>query len=207
MGAEEDVKPPPDLLRRWTPEAPNHRALVLGAGEGDEACWLASQGFRVEAVEKDPARSAALFETCAGTTVTVRQADIERFEISPGGFGLIVALAVLHFVPPQVLPQVAARITGGLVPGGLLLAQVLTSEDPSAQARRARGDEEPLPHTFVLDGGESVIHYFARGQLLAAFSTLRREEHEFYRFVAAGRPEGFGAGEILVGRRPAEDDI
>jgi SAM-dependent methyltransferase len=198
---------PSDLLQRWAPAASIPQVLVLGAGDGAEALWLAREGFQVEAIEKDPARSSALAQASAGLAVTVRRADIQALDVRPGTYGLIVALAVLHFVSPQALPHVAGQIAGGLAPGGLLLVQVLSDQDPSAQARRSQGDPELLPNTFLLEDGESVVHYFARGELAAAFSRLHHLDTERYRFAAPGRPEGFGAGEILVAQRPASGEV
>lgn len=200
------MRAPSDLLQRWAPGAPIPRALVLGAGGGAEASWLAREGFQVDAIEKDPARSAALAEACAGLAVTVRRADIEGYHVRSGTYGLIVALAVLHFVSPQVLPHVAGKIADGLAPGGLLLVQVLSEQDPSAQARRTQGDPELLANTFRLEGGTSTVHYFARGELAAVFSRLHHLEDERYRFATPGRPEGFGAGETLVAQRPVSGE-
>ncbi len=197
------MKSPSELLQRWAPAAPGRRALVLGAGDGAEAAWLAHEGFRVEAVEKDPKRNAALNKACAGLAVTTQQADIEEFVITAGTQALIVALAVLHFISLQALPVVAGRIADGLAPGGLLLTQVLTDEDPSALARRMRGDPEPSPNTFAMEDGQSLIHYFTPGELPRLFSGLRHLEHERYRFAAPWRPDGFGAGEVLVAKRRA----
>lgn len=197
---------PSDLLQRWAPAASISQALVLGAGEGGEAAWLAGEGFQVAAIEKDPERCAALAEATAGLAVTVRQADIQAMEVRSDTFGLIVALAVLHFVSPQVLPRVAGQIAGGLAPGGLLVVQVLSDQDPSAQIRRSQGAPEILPNTFPLEDGGGVVHYFARGELGAVFSRLHHLESERYRFAAFDRPEGFGAGEILVAQRPARGE-
>lgn len=192
---------PSELLKQWALKAPGRRALVLGAGEGAEAVWLSQQGFKVDAVERDPQRVAALVEATAGMRVTVWKEDIQVLDIPSSEYALVVALAVLHFVPPHALRDVAGRMAGGLVPGGLLLLQVLTDKDPSAEARRRRGDPERSPNTFELDGGMDQIHYFVRGELVALFSGLRHLDHEVYRFAAPGRPDGFGAGEILVAER------
>jgi cyclopropane fatty-acyl-phospholipid synthase-like methyltransferase len=199
------VNAPSGLLERWAAAAPNRRALVLGAGGGEEAAWLAEQEFHVDAVENDRGRSASLRRACAGMTVSVWTEGVESFDIRPAAYGLICALAVLHFVSPKDLPDLARRIVDGLIPGGLLATQVLTDADPSLEARRSRGDAEPFPNTFPFGDSWGVIHYFARGELTGLFAALRPVEHEVYRFAAADRTAGFGAGEDLVARRPARD--
>jgi SAM-dependent methyltransferase len=195
----------PELLTRWAPAAPVQRALVLGAGGGDEAVWLAREGFQIDGVESDPERSARLAATCAGMTVSVWPGDMLDFAIRPKRYGLIVGLAVLHFIAPQKLPGLAERIASGLAPGGLLLAQVLTVDDPSCQERRSRGEPEVSPNTFHLGDGLGLIHYFGHGELRPLFVGLETLESDVYRFTDDVREAGFGAGETLVCRRPAED--
>jgi SAM-dependent methyltransferase len=177
---------------------------VLGAGGGEEANWLVGEGFRVTAVEKDPARCAALAAMFENTDVDVREADIGDFGIVPQAHGIIVALAVLHFVHPRTLPALAGRISEGLAPGGLLLAQVLTDEDPSADVRRAAGSPERFQNTFPLNDSQGVIHYFGEGELAALFARLQPLLDERYRF-AAERDGGYGAGEAFVALRPSRD--
>jgi tellurite methyltransferase len=204
MGGE-SLTSPSDLLSRWAGSAPHSRALVFGAGGGSEAAWLAHEGFKVDAVEKDRLRGQRLKDACAGLKVSVWTTTIEAFQIEPAAYGLIVALAVLHFVTPPHLPGLAKAVVQGLAPGGLLVVQVLTDDDPSAGVRRSQAAPEPFPNTFQLDDGQGLTHYFAPGELVTLFRRLDPVEHETYRFAAAGRLEGFGSGESLVARRAAAD--
>jgi hypothetical protein len=183
------VEEGPDLLVEWALESPNRRALVLGAGGGAEAMWLAQAGFEVVAVEKDPLRAAELEHLGAGKRIRVHPVDATMFTIEPDHYGLVVALAVLHFIAPRELPGLAGRITTGLMAKGRLIAQVLVD---AADGK----DEQPV--------GEGV-HWFGRGELRRLFAGLEPLHEETYRFVDPRRRPGFATGASLVARKPNRD--
>ncbi len=182
------VNQAPDLLTEWARLAPNRQALVLGAGGGWEASWLAAAGFQVDAVERDTARAAALAGQTAGTAVRVHAEDARTFTILPARFGLVAALAVLHFIPPGELSELARQMAAGLAPGGVLIAQVLVRD-----AGRER------------TAGGNGAHLFERGELKGLFPGLEPLLDETYRFADPRRTSGFGTGAALVARRPAPD--
>lgn len=102
-------------------ELPPGRALDLAAGEGRNAIWLASRGWRVEAVDfSDVAleRAAKLAET-AGVRITFTRADLETWIPEEGAFDLVLFL-YLH-LPPDRMKRVLVRGAEALAPGGTLL--------------------------------------------------------------------------------------
>jgi SAM-dependent methyltransferase len=194
-----DLEPPDELLGQWARKAPPGRALDLGAGSGEAALWLAGQGFAVEAIEAE-ARAyrelrSALHESRAGAVF----ADIRRHPLARNAYSLISALAFLHFFHPDELRLLARRLTRALAPGGILLASVFTTDDPSYEARREIGQPEIAPATFDLAHRNGVIHYFAPGELARLFPDLETLHYEEARRVD---PAGdIHAGASLVARK------
>ena len=95
-------------------------ALDAGAGEGGDACWLASQGWTVTAVDissvaidRARARAARL-----GHDITWLRADLAR-EPAPGAYDLVTA----HFlhVPKAEQEQLFRHLAAAVAPGGTLL--------------------------------------------------------------------------------------
>ncbi len=193
--------PPSELLERWAPQAPRGPALDLGAGQGEAARWLETQGFEVEAVEADPVRFRRL---AAGGSSRLHafMLDLQDFVIQPGRYALILASAVLHFLRPSQLWTLADRLQAGLTHGGLLLVEVFTTDDPGCASRRAEGAPEVEPNTFLAREPVGLIHYFEPGELLRLFPALEVLAYEESRRLDPGAPEGYRSGAQLVARRP-----
>ena len=99
------------------PLAPG-RALELGAGKGDDAVWLARQGWSVVAVEI-AASALAIVEANAaraGVQVTLAQHDLSQ-TFPSGTFDLVVA----SFLAALPRDAVNRRAAAAVAPGGHLL--------------------------------------------------------------------------------------
>jgi SAM-dependent methyltransferase len=97
---------------------PAGRALDLAAGEGRNAIWLASLGWRVTAVDfsavaLDRARRLA---AARGLQVDWVQADLRTHRPEPGAYDAVV-VAYLHLIPAE-LTQVLGRAAAAVAPGG-----------------------------------------------------------------------------------------
>lgn len=180
------------------PEGP---VLDLGAGDGELAIWLARRGFTVDAVENDAGVYARLAEASAGTTVHPHLADLMDFPLAEESYALIIAQAALHFLRPTQLWVLADRLIQALVPGGVLFAEVFTTDDPGYEALRESGAREIEPNTFVAHDSIGIIHYFAPNELRRTFSALEILEYDASRRLDPDSEAGFLAGATLVGRR------
>lgn len=194
---------PSDLLKRWIERVPPGPALDLGAGYGMTSHWLAENGFQVDAVEVDPERFRTLATSCQHGNPRPHHADIAHFEMPREHYTLVLAQAVLHFLTPEQIDRVAPRIIDTLLPGGFLIAEVLTTDDPQHEALRRGGAGEMGPHTFNLPESDGVIKFFEPGELKAHFSPLELLEYDLARRIAPEAQAGYRAGAALVARKPA----
>lgn len=126
-------------------------ALDLGAGEGADACWLAAEGWTVDAVDFS---QVALDRTDAhaadrGLTDKVRtqRQDLREWTPPAGTYQLVVA-HFLHLDPPT-LPGVLARSAAAVAPGGTLLVVAHHPDDAKNGVRR--------PPVDVLYGPDTVL--------------------------------------------------
>ena len=99
-------------------------ALDLACGSGRHAIWLASRGWRVDAVDGSAAAISLLLANverlgCHGGLIDTHVADLEadppEFTIEPAAYDLIVDCYFLH-------RPLFAAIREGLRPGGLFVA-------------------------------------------------------------------------------------
>ncbi len=184
---------PDELLTSWAAGLPRGRVLDLGAGDGAAAEWLAGLGFGVEAVERDPRSLRRLRRMAARGILRLYAGDLRDFPFPREAYVLVLAMAVLHFLPGADREALADRISAALRPGGLLIARVFVegkNAGPPAWAGHA-AEFRPL----------------APGELPGLFSTLRVEENEMYRWLAPGARRGYRSCESLVARRPESGGV
>lgn len=186
-------------------QLPIGHALDLGVGDGDHALWLAARGYEVEGVDVDARalRRAELRAKRLHLWLQTFQADACAFPILPDSYDLIVAAALLHFLLPDGLPALAARIVAGLKPGGYVYASVLTTDDPGYSMLRASGAPQIAPNTFdTVDLGVGpTLHYFRKGELRALFPMLDIVHYAEERTLRPGSEQGYNAAAVLLARK------
>jgi SAM-dependent methyltransferase len=191
-------KSPSELLEGWIERIPLGHALDLGAGTGEASLWLAERGFKVDAVERDPETFRVLREACMGMEIVTHPVDVREVMLPQEKYSLILASAILHFIKPTDLWALADWIVIALAPGGFLIAEALTTDDPGYGALRDSGAMQIEPNTFATSSSEDVIHYFAPGELQRTFSTLDVLLYEEMRRRDLADPVGYRAGASLV---------
>lgn len=100
-------------------------ALDLGCGQGGDAIWLASEGWRVTAVDVSASGLAVAADHAAAAGVS-EAIEWERHDLAlsfpSGGFDLVSA-CYLHSPPPVELPRerILRSAAAAVAPGGTLL--------------------------------------------------------------------------------------
>jgi 2-polyprenyl-3-methyl-5-hydroxy-6-metoxy-1,4-benzoquinol methylase len=147
---------------------PAGQALDVACGSGRHALWLARQGFRVLAVDRDAAVITALsaHPLASAGRIEARVHDLEtgRRVIDPDAFDVVV---VTHYLHRPLLPQLVAALR----PGGVLVYETFTT------AQAARG--KPTNPDFLLRPGELVT-------LVRPLAILAEREGEFDGRLVAG---------------------
>jgi tellurite methyltransferase len=127
------------------------RALVIACGNGRNACYLASLGFEVDALDISEVAIGWLKEqvTASGLPVHPRMADLTRDPLPEGHYQVILNF---NYLERGLFPALA----GALAPGGLLFFETFIRDQIELFESRI------LPR-YTLDHNE----------LLRAFSHLR----------------------------------
>lgn len=118
-------------------------ALDLACGSGRNAVWLAEQGFRTLAVDRNDVALDTLAQeaTQRGLSIRTQLVDLENGApfFTPDTFDLIV---VVHYLHRPLFPS----LVSALRPGGVLVYETFT------RAQAARG--KPTNPAFLLEPGE-----------------------------------------------------
>ncbi len=140
------------------------RALDLGAGAGRDTIALAAAGYEVTAVDLSERGLQRICERAkeAGVDalVSTRAADVREVELPPNTYDAIVATTVLDHIPADDAKDVWARMTKSLTDGGMLYAEVHTTEDPGCPDQPGCFRDAPVSET-----AGAVINYFRPNQL------------------------------------------
>jgi SAM-dependent methyltransferase len=115
------------------PQAGPRLAVDLGCGAGRDARELLGAGWRVLAIDREPAAIAALQEaarTDLRVALETRVADLASVEVPP--CDLVNASLSLPFLPPHAFWATWARILAALPVGGRFAAMLFGDRDGSA---------------------------------------------------------------------------
>lgn len=132
--------------------APGGRALDIASGEGQNAVRLAQYGYSVDCVDISrvglaKASTLARVYRVADRLNAIR-ADLELYRIEPGAYDCVINMRFL-------MRPLAPQISRGLKPGGILIFETFTKDDPKAG--------EP---------GANPAYFLDRNELLRLFPDL-----------------------------------
>jgi SAM-dependent methyltransferase len=118
-------------------------ALDLACGSGRNAMWLAEQGFRTLAVDRNESALETLSQEASQRQLSLRTqtVDLENGQpfLQPDTFDLIV---VVHYLHRPLFPSIVTALRAG----GVLVYETFT------RAQAARG--KPTNPAFLLETGE-----------------------------------------------------
>jgi SAM-dependent methyltransferase len=143
---------PRHLLAGWARDrrrdGSGRRALVVGAGLGDDAELIARLGFATVAFDVAPTAIAMARERFPGSSVQYVVADL--LDPPPAwsrAYDLVVESLTVQSLPPALHGAAAASVAGFVAPGGMLLALSVIGADGDAP------DGPPWPLTRAeMDG-------------------------------------------------------
>lgn len=143
------------------------RVLDVACGRGRHALLLASAGFTVRAIDRDPDAIAFVRETAARLSLKL-EAEVVDLEIDPPpSLGAADAVMVFNYLHRPLMPA----LRDAVMPGGRIFYETFTTR----QAERGH----PKNPAFLLKDGELP-------ELLSPLTTLRSREGDVDgRFIAS----------------------
>jgi SAM-dependent methyltransferase len=155
-----DRRAPHPLLVEWIEQRPDlsgRRTLVVGCGLGDDAAYLAAQGYRVIAFDISGSAIDAARRRFPTSPVDFRVADL----LNPPAewrehFDLVVETYTTQSLPVRLRPTVVLHVGRLVAPGGTLLVLAVA---PDAD-EQSDGPPWPLSRTdiesFAVEGLKGV---------------------------------------------------
>lgn len=168
------------LVQKYAGLAPRGTSVDVGCGAGATAQWLAAQGFASIGIDLD--------EHCAwdhGSGVTFLRADARHFAFAELAPTLVNASYVLQMLGDAGKYEVLGRIASALRPGGLVLVESFTTDDPGHA--KAGGHFHPGGLAdWMAQAGLSLLEY--REEIVwDDHAPLGRHQHGIVQAVAKKR--------------------
>ena len=137
---------PTALLEQWLPESNGARALDVACGNGRNGLFLASAGYRVDAVDISPFALETARKIADERRLTIQwiEADLDAFVPKMSRYEVIV---VARYMNRKLMP----RLSAGLRPGGMLIFEHHIRTD-----RAVNGPRDP---GFRLDPNELLRQF------------------------------------------------
>ena len=115
---------PHEFLAKNLDLFPKGKALVLAMGEGQDAVFLAENGFEVEACDVSPkaVQKAEELARQKGVAIKAFEADLERFKLGLEKYDLITCF---YYLQRDLIPQIKAA----LKQDGMVVIETFTVEN------------------------------------------------------------------------------
>ncbi|HYI24165.1 MAG TPA: class I SAM-dependent methyltransferase [Thermomicrobiales bacterium] len=150
-----DLHAPNPLLIGWfdraapQPHSDGRRAIVVGAGTGDDAAFVARQGYATTAFDIAPSAVEAARERHPDSTAEFVVADLLTLPGEwRGGFDLVVEIRTVQSLPRSLREDAIREVVRLVAPGGTVVVIAAASDSP-----RIEGPPWPLTRA-ELDGFE-----------------------------------------------------
>jgi len=117
---------PNDFLKEHVERLPGGKVLSLCEGEGRNAVFLASKGYKVTGVDSSSvglAKAQRLADK-QGVHIVTRLADMGDFHIEPESWEGVVS--IFCHIPADMRAELHRQIVAGLKPGGVLILEAYT---------------------------------------------------------------------------------
>lgn len=169
-------------------------ALDVGCGQGRNALWLASQGFKVLAIDNSSSAIKSLKKIAYEKRLDIdaQLSDILSFNLRQKEFGLILIQTTLNHLDPDCIIECCTKIYQSLKCDGILYCVAFTTDDPGF-----KGQNEIASECTHL-----IKHYFSPGELRKLFSKLKILYYkEYIKVDDSHGPKHFHGKAKLIGKK------
>ncbi|MBM3205800.1 methyltransferase domain-containing protein [Candidatus Shapirobacteria bacterium] len=176
-------------------------ALDIGAGTGADSLFLAQNGFRVEAIDKntEDLKELDFFAKKYKLPIQIKTSDIRKIRLPKEKYSLVVAITSLDFLRLSEIKSIFAKIKISLKKEGIFYFAAFSTKDPSFKISKKADFKMIEKNTFYFPKIKSERHYFQEKELrslLKDFEIIKFEEiykkhipktkhfHNFFRVIA-----------------------
>jgi 2-polyprenyl-3-methyl-5-hydroxy-6-metoxy-1,4-benzoquinol methylase len=161
---------PNPFVEKYTPSIENGLAFDIGTGNGNNALFLASKGFKVDAIDVNEKAVDGLKERGKelGLDLNADMQDVRQFSFEKK-YDVILAIQSLIFMKKSEFKIIISQIKKSLNMGGVAVISSFTTADTS-YTRFAEKREPVEENTFYSEGSKQFWNFLAKDELKNYFA-------------------------------------
>lgn len=150
-------------------------ALDIGAGNGVGSIFLAQNGFKVDAIDKnaESLKNCNSYAKKNNLAVKIENLDIRRFKFPKEKYSLIISVTALDFLKLTEIKKILKKIKKALKEDGIFYLAVFSTKDPSFKISKQAGFKMIEKNTFYFPKIKATRHYFEKEELRDILKDLK----------------------------------
>jgi len=179
---------PNPLVKKYVPSIKNGQAIDLGAGNGNNALFLASEGFKVDAIDinKDAINSIKKRSRELKIELNAKKIDIREFPFNKK-YDLILAIQSLIFMKKSEFKIIISKIKRSLNRNGIAIISSFTTTD--ASYKRFTAERKPVEkNTFYSKGTKQYWNFLEKNELKKYFINKKFRILSYEEFIMKDNP-------------------
>ncbi len=180
--------PPNPFVEKYTPKTKNGQAIDIGTGNGNNALFLASEGFKVDAIDINKNAVEALKERSKELNLELNAdvQDVRQFSFDKK-YDVILAIQSLVFMKKSEFKIIISKIKESLNIGGVAMISSFTTADAS-YTQFAQKREPVEENTFYSEGSKQYWNFLEKDELKNYFPTEEFKILIYEEFVKEDNP-------------------
>ncbi len=179
---------PNPLVKKYASLVKNGWAIDIGTGNGSNALFLASEGFKVDAIDitKDAIDSIKKRSKELKIELNAKKLDVRKFPFNKK-YDLILAIQSLIFMKKSEFKTVISKIRGSLNRGGVAIISSFTTADTSYKQFAAK--RKPVEKdTFYSKGSKQYWNFLEKNELKKYFTNKKFRILSYQEFIVKDDP-------------------
>ncbi|MDO8686585.1 MAG: methyltransferase domain-containing protein [Candidatus Berkelbacteria bacterium] len=185
---ENELMPLNPFVKKYAPLVKNGRAIDIGTGNGSNALFLASNGFKVDAIDinKDAIEGLKKRSKELKIELNAKKIDIRKFPFNKK-YDLILAIQSLIFMKKSEFNTIISKIKKSLNKGGVAIISSFTTADASFEQFAAK--RKPVgKNTFYSKGSKQYWNFLEKNELKKCFTNKKFEILSHEEFIKKDNP-------------------
>lgn len=179
---------PNSFVEKYTPIIKNGRAIDIGTGNGNNALFLASNGFKVDAIDINEDAIEGLKKRSEELKIELnaKKIDVKKLPFKKK-YDLILAIQSLIFMRKSEFKTIIFKIKKSLNNGGVAIISSFTTAD--ASYKRFAAKRKPVEkNTFYSKNTKQYWNFLEKNELKEYFINKKFRILAYEEFITKDRP-------------------
>jgi 2-polyprenyl-3-methyl-5-hydroxy-6-metoxy-1,4-benzoquinol methylase len=150
-------------------------AVDIGAGEGRNSIFLAKNGFKVEAIDKNSygLKKCKEFAKKYNLKISTKTRDITKFNFPYNKYSLVISIATIDFLKKSEIEKIVRKTKKSLIKNGVIYFEVFSKNDPLFKKFKKLKLKLVEKDTFYVPREKFYRHFFTKNEIKELFKDFK----------------------------------